>query len=130
MVNVEKLVQLRKSKKWIQSDVARELGIERTTYGKYESGGIQPPVDMVSRLADCFGVSVDYLLDRSEFPSFPYGDMSTKKEVMAQLSPEETLHAMGLEDEEAIRLIVQMIRYAKDKSRGVMEEFSVPLATR
>lgn len=63
----EKLAQLRKEKNLTKKDVAIHLQIEQSTYGKYELGKRKPDYEMLLKLADFFGVSVDYLLGRSDF---------------------------------------------------------------
>lgn len=59
------LKELRLSKKLNQSDLAKLLNIDRTTYGKYETGDSSPDYDKLLTLADFFGVSTDYLLGRN-----------------------------------------------------------------
>lgn len=59
---MERLKQLRIDSGMTQHDVARLLGVERTTYVKYEKGNSDPPTATLVRLADQFGVSVDYLI--------------------------------------------------------------------
>ncbi len=68
MLIAERLVNLRKSKGFTQKEISFELGLERTTYVKYETGGIQPPNDMIIKLAELFGVTTDYLLGVTENP--------------------------------------------------------------
>ena len=60
------LKQLRTSKKMLQKDVASLLGIDRTTYAKYESGASEPNYETLLKLAEIFGVSTDYNLGRDE----------------------------------------------------------------
>jgi len=45
-----------------QSDLARLLGIGRSTIASYESGARSPDHKTLLQLATCFNVSVDYLL--------------------------------------------------------------------
>lgn len=52
------------SRKLTQQDIADWLGIERSTYGKYETGDSEPNFDTICRLADFFDVSVEYLMGR------------------------------------------------------------------
>ena len=59
----EKLKQLRLKKSLSQQNVADYLGINRTTYVKYETGTSNPNVARLSKLAAFFGVSPDYLLE-------------------------------------------------------------------
>ncbi len=52
-----------------QKDVADFLGVDRTTYGKYETGDSEPTFDTICKLADFFNVSVEYLMGRSSTSS-------------------------------------------------------------
>lgn len=49
-----------------QEDMAKILNVKRATYGEYERGNNLPPIDKLIVIADCFGVSIDYLVGRSE----------------------------------------------------------------
>lgn len=64
----EKLKELRIEKKFSQKDVAQSLGIDRTTYTKYETGKSEPDFETIKKLADFFGVSIDSLLGRDKKP--------------------------------------------------------------
>ena len=68
---MERLKNLRIKKGLYQKDVAAVLGVDRTTYVKYENGDSEPSYDVLSKLADLFNVSVDYLLGRSNALSQP-----------------------------------------------------------
>ena len=48
----------------LQKEVAEFISMDRTTYAKYETGSIMPPVDVLVRLSDLFGVTVDYIIGR------------------------------------------------------------------
>lgn len=63
---MEKLKELRFKKKLTQAQVAQEIGIEQTSYGKYELGKAIPSVEVLQKLAEFFRVSTDYLLGRDE----------------------------------------------------------------
>ena len=49
-----------------QSRIAAYLGIRQNTYSDYENGKINVPIDMLIKLADFYGVSLDYLVGRSD----------------------------------------------------------------
>lgn len=66
---MERLRQLRKEYKKTQQIMSDYLKITQQAYAAYENGKAQPPLDIASRLADYFDVSVDYLLGRTEDPS-------------------------------------------------------------
>lgn len=59
----EKLKQLRLKKSLSQQKVADVLGINRTTYVKYETGTSNPNVARLAKLAAFFDVSPDCLLE-------------------------------------------------------------------
>lgn len=60
---------LRKQKKYTHQDMADKLGITRQAYSNYENGKREPDYDTLEKIADLFGVNVDYLLGRSNDPS-------------------------------------------------------------
>ena len=68
---MEMLKQLRLSRKMTQQDVALFLGVDRSTYVKYERGTSDPPTATLVRLADYFNVSVDFLLGHAASVSIP-----------------------------------------------------------
>ena len=49
-----------------QVKIASRLHIDQSTYSDYEAGRISIPVEALIRLADFYGVSVDYLLERTD----------------------------------------------------------------
>ena len=62
MKNIAKIIaDLRKEKGWSQSELATESGVSREIIGKYERGEAAPSIEFAKRIADAFGVSLDYL---------------------------------------------------------------------
>ena len=60
------LIQLRKSKGISQIAFAKEIGVSPRTYQDYEYGAREPQVSIFVRIADFYGVSLDYLAGRSD----------------------------------------------------------------
>lgn len=58
----ERLKKLRKLNNLSQDDVAKYLGIQRTTISQYESGDLIPPTLNVIKLARLYNVTTDYIL--------------------------------------------------------------------
>ena len=50
MFNNEKLKECRKQAGYTQLDMAKIIGVARTTYAEYEQGKIQPPIDKVQKI--------------------------------------------------------------------------------
>ncbi|BCC32615.1 MULTISPECIES: helix-turn-helix domain-containing protein [Bacillus] len=61
-----RLHTLRKERKLRQEDMAKQLGIARTTYAMYEQGKREPDYNTLIKLATFFEVSIDYLLGTTE----------------------------------------------------------------
>lgn len=61
-----RLKQLRKEKKKLQREVAEVINCSQAVYSRYESGEREPSNDILSALADYYGVSVDYILGRDQ----------------------------------------------------------------
>lgn len=62
---MEQLKFFRKRLHWTQADVASRIGVDRSTYTKYENGQSEPSLDIIQRLADLFDVSIDTLIGGS-----------------------------------------------------------------
>lgn len=60
----ERIAQLRKSRSMSQFQLAKTLNIATSTLGMYETNKRKPNMEMLEKLADFFGVSIDYLLGR------------------------------------------------------------------
>ena len=61
----ERLRELRLESNWSQTELADKIGSTQSTITDWERGK-KPSLEKVEKLADIFGVSVDYILGRSE----------------------------------------------------------------
>jgi transcriptional regulator with XRE-family HTH domain len=72
MDTATKLRMLREEKGLSQEECAKALGIDRTTYAKYENGG---SIRLkAQQIASFFGVSIDYLLGNAQTPKSKNND--------------------------------------------------------
>ena len=71
IMRFENIRNLRIDGGYTQKQIAQELGISQNTYSQYEIGVLNYPVDALIKLADFYGVSVDYLLGRTNMKQ-PY----------------------------------------------------------
>lgn len=62
-----RLRELRESREWSQSDLAKKLNTSRSRISMYEQGKRQPDFEMQEAIADLFNVNLDYLFDRDGF---------------------------------------------------------------
>ena len=65
IMKFENIRNLRIDNGYTQKQIAEQLGISQNTYSQYEVGVLNYPVDALMILADFYGVSVDYLLGRT-----------------------------------------------------------------
>lgn len=57
-----KLLNLRKEYKMTQNDVAKILGMSRTSFSKYENGIANPPLQVLRKIAAIYNVGLEYLI--------------------------------------------------------------------
>lgn len=61
-----RLIQLRKRRKFTQEETAKRLDINRPAYTNYEIGKRIPEPDTLEKIADLFEVPLDYLFGRAQ----------------------------------------------------------------
>lgn len=66
MLLKERVRELRKEKGETQVQVAEAIGIADRHYQRFERGANLPNLENAWKLADHFGVSIDYLVGRSD----------------------------------------------------------------
>ena len=64
----QRLLDLRTQKKLSQNAAAKGLKLGSRTYQYYESGEREPTLSNLIRMADFYGVSIDYLAGRTDTP--------------------------------------------------------------
>lgn len=85
-----RIKELRKELNLSQQEVATGAGISRSVLSEYESGNVDPSATALSKLADFFQISADYLLGRSD----DLGIVTTQSGA----------HALSAEEKELVRL--------------------------
>ena len=71
---MERLKQLRQAFGLSMIECARRLGFPYTTYVNYEKGFREPNSEALILIANFFGVSIDYLIGRSDDPNGFYSE--------------------------------------------------------
>jgi Predicted transcriptional regulators len=96
----ERLKKLRKERNLSQDEVGQPLNISGRTVGNYESGEREPSLDTLIKIADFYGVSLDYLLGRSN----SRGLESVNKEVAI-------LEKLPDEARDELRVLLEYIKF-------------------
>jgi transcriptional regulator with XRE-family HTH domain len=107
-----RIAQLRERQKWTQEELASKLGITRAALSHYEKGRREPDHEVLVKLADCFRVSVDFLVGRTQNPQSVLDDQTRQFVENLELSDENilqkfllTIDGRELSSEEAKRFI-------------------------
>ena len=68
IIDANVLTKLRKEKGITQKQIAEIIGITERNYRHYEAGELDPLTSTTKSLAEYFGVSIDYLVGRTDNP--------------------------------------------------------------
>lgn len=100
-----RLKELRLKNKLLQRNVAEVLNCSQAVYSRYENGEREMPKEYLSRLADFYSVSVDYLLGRDQ------------QRETAFFSPKQKqiLSELGNLSEEKLEEVLRYAEYVKQK---------------
>lgn len=95
-----RLKHLRKEKGITQEQLSRGINVPDSTIRRYETDGNIPKRERLEIIADYFGVSIDYLMGRTD----------EKQQVLSE-GATELLNAIDLSEDDAIQKIMQSFSY-------------------
>ena len=106
----ERLKTLRAQRGLTQEQLAHSLDIPDTSVRRWESSGRPPKRERLEKLADFFGVSVDFLLGRTEDPTPP----NKSKGIVEDYSPflkaiKEKYPGVNIDDPDVRRKLMKAI---------------------
>ncbi|MDT2597096.1 helix-turn-helix domain-containing protein [Enterococcus dongliensis] len=84
-----RIINLRESKDWTQTELGKKIGLEKSTMNKIENGSRKVTTDELRQLAQVFDVSTDYLLGNTNKKH--YYDLTKKDENSIQRQLEEMI---------------------------------------
>lgn len=120
-----KIVNLREERNITQSELARRLGLDKSSMSKIESGSRKVSTDELKRISEIFEVSTDYLLgnttDRNgHTPSWATNeDKKDLKRFLEENANGMTYGGEGLTDEEQkqVRRVLEGLFWDKQKQK-------------
>lgn len=115
-----RLKMLRTQHRKTQQEIADLLGITRQGYAKYENNLGEPDNSTLTKLADYFGVSTDYLLGRTDTPTLTQQEKDEAEFQAFVNDPElgvwyKELPKSDEEELRKLRTIWEMIKAEKNK---------------
>ncbi|QJC95040.1 transcriptional regulator, Cro/CI family [Bacillus mojavensis] len=108
-----KLKTLRKQRGLTQKELAEKLFLSQSSITRFEKDEILPTSETLSKIANYFDVSIDFLLDRPQPPQKKKSNLEKAfNEAIEELKDEETLLFMknGDIDEETAELIKKALK--------------------
>lgn len=111
----DKILTLRKNKGWSQQQLARQIGTSGPIIGRYERGEMTPSVEVAKKLADSFGITLDYLVDDT-------GRLAEIKD-QAMLKRLTQIEQLDQEEKRTIVLVIDsLLRDAKAKKTYAVQQ--------
>ena len=108
MFNNEKLKECRKQAGYTQLDMARLIGVARTTYADYENGKIQPPIDKIRKISEWLDLPLEKLMN---IQYADYSELDHKPDIVNSLDDIATeVKRLKLNDQEKY-LIINLLDY-------------------
>lgn len=109
---------LRKQKHITLQEMAKSLNTSHQVLQRYETGKHEPDLAMLTKLADYFGVSVDYLIGRKGASAAPFGS------AVSQLTEEESellrnYRRVSENSKRNIFSLAEVLANAEDPARNV-----------
>lgn len=115
----KRLAHLRKAHRYTLEYIGKQLGIAKSSYGGYETEAKKPPLDKLTKLAELYDVSVDYILGLTDDP-----DPKKERKDISEFLQKEDLHWNGRplspEELEPIRHILEMV--VRDREPQVIKK--------
>lgn len=123
------LLQLRKQNELSQEQVSQIIGVSKQAYGHYEREERELGYDMLCKLADYYGVTVDYLIGhetkKSPIMERPLSDLAENFiQKYSDLFSEKSFHAYAelyryMDERQKIFVIGMIVGYLKENGVNI-----------
>lgn len=116
----EKLKELRKNQKQklTQEQVAKALGIDRSTYTYYELGKNRPDIDMLKKIAKLFNCSyVDLLDDEEQILAADSNNSSESDAIILTKKEQEIMSELKFLSSKKKAEVLDYIKKIKDENK-------------
>ena len=124
----KRIKSLRKQHEITQTELGKMIGVNQTTINSYEKDISLPPIDRLSKMADIFEVSVDYLLGKTDERSLakkhdgPSVIMDLENELsnlILQLNEDKIVLAGKKMDDTTRRIMIKSLKNSIDLAKNL-----------
>ena len=105
-----RLAQARKARALTQTQVGTLFGLEKAAVSAWEVGKNMPNAEQVARMADEFGVSVEWLILGRQSPSLA-------QDTLEALSRLDATERIAIENGVRFQLALKMLPFGKERER-------------
>ena len=91
------LKELRMRKGLQQEQVARSIGVDKSTLSAYENDRRRPSYEALVRLADLYKVSTDYLLDKTKGRTLDLSDLTEDEVTLVRYKTSAPYFKVGID---------------------------------
>ncbi|MCM8900524.1 helix-turn-helix transcriptional regulator [Caldicoprobacter algeriensis] len=107
---IKRLQELLDEKDMTQRELAERIGVTEVTISRYINGERKPRIDIIGKIAEVFGVSIDYLLGYSNIRN-PYNNVKSNDHQSENDEDDERM------SEEDLYVIEQFKKFLKQQRR-------------
>ena len=104
---IKKLKELRLKKKISQLTLAEAVGVSQQSVNKYENHKSEPEISVLIAMADYFGVTVDYLIGRTD------GEGKNIRKTEAELMAEK-INRLSENEKKCVKVIIDTFNNQKE----------------
>jgi transcriptional regulator with XRE-family HTH domain len=113
----KRIQELRKQAGLSQTELASKIGVSYPQMSRYEVKGVQPPADVLKRLADVLNTSVDYLVS---------GNTEEKAKATLKdsklLSLFKSVESMNDEDKNVVTKLISAFIFQKETQQRLVQQ--------
>lgn len=110
----DRLIDERTKKGWTQDEVAKMIGVARSSYSNYENGNREPDFKIMNALSDIFDASIDYLTGRSNYKN--------EREILKELEGGRAYYGGADQYTEEEQMVADAAVEAYRKMKGIKKQ--------
>lgn len=120
---IKRLVELMEEKNINQLDLSKLVGTTNVTISRYISGQRKPRLEIIAKIAEVLGTSIDYLLGFSNIKKFTTSKNSSLLKIQNKLNSLGVLNSKHELTDSQIIIIEKLLEENKDSLNSLKDNF-------